>query len=132
MKINLAKVDLANQLNSSNSKKGGKKKKAFRNAELAQSSAKLKVHWKELLAKYQVVPTKEPKSTKPLKPKPVYRRDADSPRIPSKSDSLGVGATKESQVYTGTKMIGIGQMHKSNAVPIFSSEDAVAIAKMRR
>jgi hypothetical protein len=34
--------------------------------------------------------------------------------------------------YTGTKVKGIGTMHKSNAVPIFSDEEAVAISKMRR
>jgi hypothetical protein len=36
------------------------------------------------------------------------------------------------KVYTGTAMIGIGQLHKSNAVPVFSQEDAIAISKMRR
>lgn len=39
------------------------------------------------------------------------------------------GADKE---YTGTKVKGIGTMHKSNAVPIFSDEEAVSISKMRR
>jgi hypothetical protein len=34
--------------------------------------------------------------------------------------------------YTGEKLIGIGTLHKSNAVPIFSEEDAVDQAKMRR
>ena len=34
--------------------------------------------------------------------------------------------------YTGTKVKGIGTMHKSNAVPIFSDEEAVDISKMRR
>jgi hypothetical protein len=29
-------------------------------------------------------------------------------------------------------MRGIGTMHKSNAVPIFSDEEAIAIATMRR
>jgi hypothetical protein len=29
-------------------------------------------------------------------------------------------------------MIGIGQLHKSNAVPVFKQEDAADIAKMRR
>jgi hypothetical protein len=29
-------------------------------------------------------------------------------------------------------MKGIGTMHKSNAVPIFSDEEAIAIATMRR
>ncbi len=36
------------------------------------------------------------------------------------------------QEYTGTKVKGIGTMHKSNAVPIFSDEEAVDISKMRR
>ena len=38
----------------------------------------------------------------------------------------------QDQAYTGTKVKGIGTMHKSNAVPIFSDEEAVAISKMRR
>ncbi len=36
------------------------------------------------------------------------------------------------KVYTGTEIIGIGQMHKSNAVPIRRKEDAKSIANMRR
>jgi hypothetical protein len=35
-------------------------------------------------------------------------------------------------VYTGTKVMGIATMHKSNAVPVFNSEEAVEISKMRR
>ncbi len=34
--------------------------------------------------------------------------------------------------YTGTKMLGISTMHKSNSVPIFSQEEAIDVAKMRR
>jgi hypothetical protein len=34
--------------------------------------------------------------------------------------------------YTGDKIIGIGTMHKSNAVPIFSQDEAKAISSMRR
>jgi hypothetical protein len=29
-------------------------------------------------------------------------------------------------------MLGIGQLHKSNAVPVFRTEDAADIARMRR
>jgi len=29
-------------------------------------------------------------------------------------------------------MIGIGQLHKSNASPVFSQEEAIDISKMRR
>ena len=41
-------------------------------------------------------------------------------------------AKKEANVYTGTEIIGISQMHKSNAVPIRSKKAAVEVAKMRR
>ena len=34
--------------------------------------------------------------------------------------------------YTGTKIKGIGTMHKSNAVPVFTDEEAIDISKMRR
>ena len=40
--------------------------------------------------------------------------------------------TAANQEYTGTKVKGIGTMHKSNAVPIFSDEEAVEISTMRR
>jgi len=36
------------------------------------------------------------------------------------------------QEYTGTKIKGIGTMHKSNAVPVFSDEEAKDISSMRR
>ena len=41
-------------------------------------------------------------------------------------------AKREENVYTGTEIIGIGQMHKSNAVPIRGKKQAEEIAKMRR
>ena len=41
-------------------------------------------------------------------------------------------SVRPSLQYTGTNMIGIAQMSKSNAVPVFSKEDAVSIARMRR
>ena len=41
-------------------------------------------------------------------------------------------AKKEENVYTGTEIIGIGQMHKSNAIPIRGKKQAIEIANMRR
>jgi hypothetical protein len=54
-----------------------------------------------------------------------------------KYESLGNGmgcATKpvHGNVYTGTKVKGIGTLHKSNAVPVFSEEEAKDQANMRR
>ena len=39
---------------------------------------------------------------------------------------------KENQRYTGSSIIGISTMHKSNSVPVFSEAEAQAHAKMRR
>lgn len=44
----------------------------------------------------------------------------------------GNGAKKQANVYTGDYIMGIATMHKSNAVPITSREQAVESATMRR
>jgi hypothetical protein len=41
-------------------------------------------------------------------------------------------AKKEEKVYTGTEIIGIAQMHKSNAVPVRGKKQATEVANMRR
>ena len=49
-------------------------------------------------------------------------------------ETIGGVATKPvvGNTYTGTKMKGIGTLHKSNAVPIFTDEEAKDQANMRR
>ena len=42
------------------------------------------------------------------------------------------GNKKESVKYTGTYVQGIATMHKSNAVPVSSKEQAIEISQMRR
>lgn len=44
----------------------------------------------------------------------------------------GPTSSKQTPAYTGTKIVGIGTMHKSNLVPIFSDQEAEDISKMRR
>jgi len=65
---------------------------------------------------------------------PVLEIPAD--RDPRKYKSLQTTACdtsrKPQKIYTGDKMLGIGTLHKSNAVPIFSIEDAKSQATMRR
>ena len=56
----------------------------------------------------------------------------ESAKLPSMQTTGHSTAQKTVPKYTGTKMLGIGQMHKSNAVPVFREEDAEDIAKMRR
>jgi hypothetical protein len=90
----------------------------------------LQADWEKLLKKYETKPV--PKGTAMYKqPKTLIR---ETPHYPSLNSGLG-NATKpihHEKVYTGTAMKGIGTMHKSNAVPIFSDDAAIDIAKMRR
>ena len=92
----------------------------------------LDASWEKLLKKYtpkKPVAVKQDAEFKYSLGKPACR---ETPKIPSLPFTGGPCAKKENPVYTGTKIKGIGTMHKSNAVPVFSDEEAVAIATMRR
>lgn len=87
--------------------------------------------WDALLKKYE--PKKKLASTPVsslLNPKP-YVRDT-GPRPPSLNSGDGIASSKPRMQYTGTKMLGIGTLHKSNAVPVFSDDEAKDMARMRR
>ena len=61
----------------------------------------------------------------------VYRRTTEN--IPSLyTTGYSACTKKEDKVYTGDNIVGIGTMHKSNAVPIFNNNEAKDIASMRR
>ena len=87
-------------------------------------------------SKKQVV--KKPKvKLKPLETKinPVVTGTYYRQTPQYKSLDTGGGSTTkpiERVVYTVTAMIGIGTLHKSNAVPVFKKEDLEDQAKMRR
>jgi hypothetical protein len=53
---------------------------------------------------------------------------------PKYESGVGIGVTfgRKENVYTGTLIKGIATMHKSNAVPIISEEQAHEVARMRR
>lgn len=54
-------------------------------------------------------------------------------QMPNTSDVICTNGNKrESVKYTGTLVKGIATMHKSNAVPITSGEQAIEISAMRR
>ena len=116
-------------------KRKGKVK--FRNAEEAQRSRALDADWKELQKKWGV-DADEKKRSRALKAEPLsYSLGAPAGRgntnhIPSLNSGAGVATLAAPKVYTGTKVKGIATMHKSNAVPVFSDEEAVEISKMRR
>lgn len=59
---------------------------------------------------------------------PDYRTNSNSPLSNSICSN---GSKKEAKSYTGTRIKGIATMHKSNAVPITSEEQAKDISAMR-
>jgi hypothetical protein len=92
----------------------------------------LQREWENMLKKYvtkKVVAKEQSLSDVYSLGKPARR---ETPKIPSLPFTGGPCALKPAPVYTGSMIKGIGTMHKSNAVPIFSDEEAVAIATMRR
>ena len=117
----------------------GKKKGRFkyRNAEEARLARELDSSWKELL-KRQGVAEEEKKRRRALAADPlVYNLTgvtdrAGTAHIPSRDTGGGVAALAPAKVYTGTELIGIGQLHKSNGIPIFRKQDAEDLARMRR
>jgi hypothetical protein len=127
-------MHLAHPALSMTGKRKGKQK--FRNADEARKSRELDASWKELQDKWGLE-LETRRKTRALKA-PVYvpprasHRGADQPRIPSLDSGAGVAALAPAKVYTGDKIVGIAAMHKSNLVPVFNTEAARDISKMRR
>ena len=116
----------------------GKKKAKFKfaSAEHKRQAEQLESNWKALKKTHGVeLEEKRRKSglnSKPLTLPKMTFRGQEMLNKPSVNSGIGTATKTDIPVYTGTKMIGIGVLHKSNAVPVFSDEEAVDISKMRR
>jgi len=89
------------------------------------------IEFEKLTPKFSTGPYNAPKKTmSDFMPKcPPGRETA---RIESQDTGWVPCVKVHDQEYTGTKIKGIGTMHKSNAVPVFSDEEAKDISSMRR
>lgn len=122
---------------STTGKKKGKKKWA--SAEAKAKAEALNDSWKKLLKRHEVE-QEERKRTRAMSApslSTVYKLSIPEGRnttahIKSVDTGGGTATMPPPKVYTGTKVKGIATMHKSNAVPVFSDEEAVDISKMRR
>jgi len=65
----------------------------------------------------------------PVKPSYTIRTTKN---FPSKVTHGGSTAKRDIMPYTGTQMIGVTILHKSCLQPVFSQEDAIDAAHMRR
>jgi hypothetical protein len=121
---------------STTGKKKGKKK--FASAEHARKARELDESWKALQKKW-AVDLEDKKRKRALSAEPLtgnYSLNIPANRstahLKSKGDYTGNATLAPAKIYTGTKVKGIATMHKSNAVPVFSDEEAIDISKMRR
>lgn len=92
----------------------------------------LAAEWEALKLKYATKSTVRNKKSDNYVPEKSYVRETR--QYPSLVSSQPSACTKpvEPMRYTGTNIIGIGTLHKSNAVPIFSENEAKDQATMRR
>jgi hypothetical protein len=119
---------------STTGKKRGPKKWA--SSEAKRKAEMLDTMWREKL-KAMGIEQDAKKRSRAMKAPPLtvtvkVPAGRETPYIESRDTGWVACTTAPNQEYTGTKVKGIGTMHKSNAVPIFSDEEAVDISKMRR
>jgi hypothetical protein len=122
---------------STTGKKKGKKK--FASAEHARKAREQEESWNALQKKWGLE-LEEKKKNRALSAAPLsssYSLKIPEGRnttahIKSLDTGLGNAVLKPAKQYTGTKVKGIATMHKSNAVPVFSDDEAKEISKMRR
>jgi hypothetical protein len=122
---------------STTGKKPGKQKWA--SAEAKRKAELLKEEWEQRLGNFKKMapnfgrtPAPPPKPAGTLKTIMRVPPGRETPYIASRDTGWVPCVKHADQAYTGTKVKGIGTMHKSNAVPIFSDDEAKDISKMRR
>ena len=123
-------------LSTTGKKKG---KKQWASSEAKARAEKLAREWRDNEARWKNMAPKF--SSKPVEPKKTAPLTSSGPKFPPGREPVEVKSLDtgwvtcvkvHDQEYTGTKVKGIGTLHKSNGVPIFSDEEAVDISKMRR
>lgn len=122
---------------STTGKKKGKKK--FASAEAKRKAEELDASWRDIKKQHGVQEEERKRARAMSAPSLSSSYSLKIPdgrnttaHIKSRDTGAGNATLKAPNVYTGTKVKGIATMHKSNAVPVFSDEEAIDISKMRR
>ena len=106
---------------------------AKRKAELLQQEWEQRLgNFKKMAPKFSKAPPAPPKTKGTLTVTMRVPPGRETPRIESRDTGWVPCIKKQDQTYTGEKMKGVGVMHKSNSVPIFSDQEAIDISTMRR
>ena len=89
------------------------------------------IEFEKLTPRFSTGPYNAPKKTMTdFMPKTPPGRETVA--VPSQDTGWVPCVKVKDNTYTGTKVKGIGTMHKSNGVPIFSDDEAKDISSMRR
>ena len=106
---------------------------AKRKAELLQQEWEQRLgNFKKMAPKFSKTPAPPPKPQGTLVVKLTPPPGRETPYIESRDTGWVACVKVKDNEYTGDAVIGIAQMAKSNAVPVFDSKHIVEIARMRR
>ena len=121
---------------STTGKRKGKAK--YRTAEAAQRARELSASWTKLKQDWGAT-EQESRRNRALRAPTMTSYTLSYPpgrepkqHIPSRDTGVGIAARADDKVYTGTAMLGVATMHKSNAVPVINDEQMQDISRMRR
>ena len=89
------------------------------------------IQFEKMAPKFCTGPYNAPKKTiRDFIPKTPPGRE--TPQIHSQDTGWVTCVKPQDKEYTGTKILGIATLHKSNGVPVFNDQEAKDISKMRR
>lgn len=114
-----------------------KTRQRWASAEAKRQAQELEQNWQNLQKSWQKLGGKAGTTTKSANTGVNAKIIPDTSRIVRDVQrppdlQRGALASTAKNKYTGTSMIGIAQMPKSNAVPVFNNQAIIEIGKMRR
>lgn len=117
------------------------KRRKFMSAAAAAKERELTIEWErkqkewaKLTPKFSTKPTVQQSQKKSLVPSPMYPPGREPKQSIQSRDTGVTGAVtiKQTQHYTGDSVLGVTILHKSCLQPVFSKQEAIDAAKMRR
>lgn len=115
---------------STTGKRKGKVK--YKSAEAKRQAEEQAREWENLKNKYKSTTTKVSKPAVQNMRTDVVRRESDARPKSLNSWITGAVSSKPSQQYTGDMVKGITVVHKSCLQPVFTEQEAIDAAHMRR
>lgn len=107
-----------------------KKKQKYASAEHKKKELEAQAIQQKMYKDWGIKDTKVSKSKTEYKMNTSYRGSDQT--VNSVTFTGGICKKKEDKKYTGTLIVGVSQMHKSNAVPVIDEQHIKDIARMRR